>query len=127
MYNIHREKRVMMVIVVEGTKMFSDYEVFMRAMGVALSTPNEDSEIQVWSLGPHKINNFTAGFCNTSEDYLKGKGFKLSFSKTTEQWVRQNIEHITYYAYFSLPKEPLSKFATHMKHQEGVEVGIFRY
>ena len=29
-----------MIIVVEGTKSFEDYEVFMRAMGVALSNPN---------------------------------------------------------------------------------------
>jgi putative hemolysin len=116
-----------MVIVVEGTKAFSDYEIFMRAMTVALSTPNNDNQIQVWSLGPHKINSFTAGFCNSAESYLKQKGFKVSFSKVTEQWVRQNVEYIDYYAYFSLPKEPLSKFATHMEHQEDVEMGIFRY
>jgi hypothetical protein len=116
-----------MVIVVEGTKGFSDYEIFMRAMTVALSTPNDNNQIQVWSLGPHKINNFTASFCNSSENYLKQKGFKVSFSKVAEQWVRQNIEHITYYAYFSLPKEPLSKFANHMEHQEDIEMGIFRY
>ncbi len=57
-----------MIIAVEGTKGFSDYEVFMRAMGVALSTPTVDSDIQVWSLGPHKINNFTAAFCNLKGD-----------------------------------------------------------
>ena len=32
-----------MIIVVEGTKSFNDYEIFMRAMGVALSTKTEDS------------------------------------------------------------------------------------
>jgi hypothetical protein len=116
-----------MVIVVEGTKEFSDYEIFMRAMTVALSTPNDNNQIQVWTLGPHKINNFTAAFCNSAENYLKQKGFKVSFSKINEQWVKQNIEHVTYYAYFSLPKEPLSKFATYMEHQEGLEMGIFRY
>ena len=51
-----------MIIVVEGTKSFSDYEIFMRAMSVALSHPSMDSDIQVWSVGPHKINNFTASF-----------------------------------------------------------------
>jgi len=55
------------IIAVEGTKGFSDYEVFMRAMGVALSTPTVDSDIQVWSLGPHKINNFTAA-CKAAQD-----------------------------------------------------------
>lgn len=116
-----------MIIVVEGTKTFSDYEIFMRAMTVALSTPNETSEIQVWSLGPHKINSFTAAFCNSAENYLKSKGFKVSFSKINTDWVRKNIEFVNYYAYFSLPKEPLSKFAVYMQQQETFETGIFRY
>lgn len=116
-----------MIIVVEGTKTFSDYEIFMRAMSVALSSDINDSHIQVWSLGPHKINSFTAAFCNTTENYLKSKGFKVSFSKVNTDWVRKNIDYVNYYAYFSLPKEPLSKFAVHMQQQENIEVGIFRY
>lgn len=117
-----------MIIVVEGTKSFSDYEIFMRAMGVALSGQSEDdSQIQVWSLGPHKINSFTAAFCNTTENFLKSKGFKVSFSKVNTDWVRRNMEFVNYYAFFSLPKEPLTKFAVHMEQQEDIEVGIFRY
>ena len=116
-----------MVIVVEGTKTFADYEIFMRAMTVAMSTPILNNEIQVWSLGPHKINNFTAAFCNSSENYLKQKGFKVSFSKVNTDWVRTHVGSVDYYAYFSLPKEPLSKFATYMEHQEDLEMGIFRY
>lgn len=117
-----------MIVVVEGTKAFSDYEIFMRAMGVALSGQKDgDNQIQVWSLGPHKINNFTAAFCNTTENFLKSKGFKVSFSKVNTDWVRKNIEHVNYYAFFSLPKEPLTKFAVYMEQQEDVEMGIFRY
>jgi hypothetical protein len=37
-----------MIITVEGTKTFSDYEIFMRAMSVALSNI-KDNEINVWS------------------------------------------------------------------------------
>lgn len=116
-----------MIIVVEGTKAFSDYELFMRGMSVALSNPNNNNEIQVWSLGPHKINSFTAAFCNSSENYLRSKGFKVSFSKINTEYVRNNIEFVNYYAFFSLPKEPLSKFTVHMQQQENVEVGIFRF
>lgn len=116
-----------MIIAVEGTKSFSDYELFMRGMAVALSTPNESNEIQVWSLGPHKINSFTAAFCNSSENYLKAKGFKVSFSKVNADYVRQYIDYVDYYAYFSLPKEPLSKLTAWIEHKEGVELGIFRY
>ena len=116
-----------MIIVVEGTRTFDNYELFMRGMSVALSTPNNTNEIQVWSLGPHKINSFTAAFCNSAENYLKSKGFKVSFSKINTEYVRHNIDFVNYYAYFSLPKEPLSKFAVYMQQQETVEVGIFRY
>lgn len=116
-----------MIIVVEGTKTFSDYELFMRGMSVAMSTPILNNEIQVWSLGPHKINSFTAAFCNSSENYLKQKGYKVSFSKVNTDYVRQYIEYVDYYAYFSLPKEPISKFTAYAQNQEDVEVGIFRY
>jgi hypothetical protein len=116
-----------MIIVVEGTKTFSDYEIFMRAMTVAMSAPIFNGEIQVWSLGPHKINNFTAAFCNSSENYLKQKGFKVFFSKVNTDWVKTHVASVDYYAYFSLPKEPLSKFAVYMENQEDVEMGIFRY
>lgn len=116
-----------MIIAVEGTKQFSDYELFMNGMAVAMKHPNHNNEIQVWSLGPHKINSFTAAFCNTTENYLKSKGFKVSFSKVHPDWVRQNIEHVSYHAFFSLPKEPLSKFTEWARHQEGLEVGVFRF
>ena len=97
-----------MIIVVEGTKLFDDYELFMRGMGVALSDTNMDNEIQVWTLGPHKINHFTAGFCNLSSRYLKGVGKKIRFSKITYDYAKQNVDYINYYAFFSNPKESLS-------------------
>lgn len=116
-----------MIIVVEGTKAFSDYELFMRGMTVALSTPNDSNEIQVWSLGPHKINSFTAAFCNSAENYLKSKGFRVSFSKVNVDWVKSNIGSVNYHAFFSLPKEQISKFTAYAQHQEGLEVGLFRF
>jgi S-methylmethionine-dependent homocysteine/selenocysteine methylase len=116
-----------MVIVVEGTKSFSDYELFMVGMAKALSHPMNESRIQVWTLGPHKINSFTAAFCNSSEDYLKQKGFKVSFSKVNLDWVKSNIEYVDFFGYFSLPKEPESKAMSYMQKQEGLQVGWFRY
>lgn len=115
-----------MIIVVEGTKSFDDYEIFMRAMGVALSN-TQDTDIQVWSAGPHKINNFTASFCNSSENFLKQKGFKISFSKVTYQWIAENISYVNYFSYFSSPKEPTSRLVSLAQQTEGCEVGIFRY
>lgn len=116
-----------MIITVEGTKAFNDYEIFMRAMGVALSNKNIDSDIQVWSLGPHTINSFTAAFCNLSEKFLKGKGYKINFYKVAHVWVAENLSSVNYFAFFSLPKESESKMCRAAQKVEGCEVGIFRY
>jgi len=115
------------IIVVEGTKSFADYEIFMRAMGVALSNVTNDQEIQVWSAGPHKINNFTAAFCNSSENYLRQKGFKVIFSKANPRWISENMSFVNYYAFFSSPKDQLSRLVKQAQETEGCEVGIFRY
>ena len=117
-----------MIIAVEGTKSFKDYEVFMRAMGVALSNvPEGDNDIQIWSLGPHSINGFTAAFCNSSENFLRQKGFKISFSKVHFKWVEENLLYVNYYAFFSSPNEKISRLASQAQLQEGLELAIFRY
>jgi hypothetical protein len=115
------------IIAVEGSKLFSDYDLFMRGMTVALSNPIVDGDIQVWSLGPHKINSFTAAFCNSSENYLKQKGFRISFYKVNYKWFVENMFSVNYFAYFSLPKEELSRVAKSMESVEACELGIFRY
>jgi hypothetical protein len=115
-----------MVIAVEGTKSFSDYDIFMRAMGIALSN-NTESEITIWSAGPHTINSFTAAFCNSSENFLKQKGFKIKFSKAPTFWVADNLSYVNYFAFFSSPKESLSRLAQQAELLESCELGIFRY
>jgi hypothetical protein len=116
-----------MVIVVEGTKSFSDYDIFMRAMGVALSSKTNDPDIQVWSAGPHTINSYTAAFCNSSENFLKQKGYKITFSKVPSYWIIENISFVNYFAFFSSPKENVSRLTQQAQQVEGCEVGIFRY
>lgn len=115
-----------MIIGVQGTKSFSDYETFMRAMGVALSQPNNESFIEVWSAGPHKINSFTAAFCNSAENYLKQKGYKVSFKKVPQDFIRDNMGDISYLAYFSTKNEKPSSLVAQAEMSD-VEVGIYRY
>ncbi len=114
-----------MIIVVEGTKKFDDYETFMRAMGVALSQPANGNMIDVWSAGPHKINSFTAAFCNSAENYLKQKGFKISFRKVPSSFVSENLKGVDYFAFFSLKKESSSRLVVEAE-LSGKEIGIFR-
>lgn len=114
-----------MIIAVQGTKSFADYETFMRAMGVALSQPNDEGVIEVWSAGPHKINSFTAAFCNSVENYLKQKGFKVVFKKMPENYIEDNISYITYFAFFGGRKDSVSKLANYAENAR-VETGIYR-
>jgi hypothetical protein len=114
-----------MIIAVEGTKGFTDYEVFMRAMGVALSQPNNENVIEVWSAGPHKINSFTAAFCNSAENYLKQKGFKVIFKKLPASYISENISYVSYFAHFANKNDKPSRITAEAE-LAGIEVGIFR-
>lgn len=115
-----------MIIGVQGTKSFEDYDTFMRAMGVALSQPNDEGVIEVWSAGPHKINSFTAAFCNSAENYLKQKGYRVVFRKVPPSFIEENINHLSYLAYFSTKNEKPSKLIA-VAELADVEVGIYRY
>jgi len=114
-----------MIIAVEGTKSFTDYETFMRAMGVALSQPNNESIIEVWSAGPHKINSFTAAFCNSAENYLKQKGYKVVFKKLPTGYISENISYVSYFAHFATKNDKPSRLTAEAE-LAGIEVGIYR-
>lgn len=114
-----------MNVAVQGSKEFSDYQVFMRAMGVALSSCN-DGEFNVYTAGPAKINSFTSEFCNLSEDGLRLRGIKVKHMKVPPSYIEENIESIDYFAYLSTPNQRPSQL-TASAELAGIEVGIFRY
>lgn len=117
-----------MIIVVEGTKSFNDYDVFSRAMSVAMSGFDKESDdhIDVWTAGPSTINNFTAGFCNLVEKLLKQNGVKLRFMKVPSSYVIENIKYVDYMAYFLNPNERESKLVAEAK-LANTELGIYKY
>lgn len=114
-----------MNIVVQGTKEFSDYNIFLRAMGVALSSI-DDQEFNVYCVGPAQINSFTAEFCNRSENSLKQRGIKTKFYRVPVSFVEENIEDFDYFAFLSSPNQRPSKLVSSAE-LSGIEVGIFRY
>jgi hypothetical protein len=114
-----------MNVAVQGTKEFSDYNVFLRAMGVALSDVG-DEEFNVYTAGPAQINSFTAEFCNRSENSLKQRGIKVRFYKVPVSYIEENANYFDYFAFLSTPNQKPSKLAATME-LSGVEVGIFRY
>lgn len=116
-----------MIVLVSGTKSFNDYNIFIRAMGVALSgMPEEDSFFDIYSLGPSNVNAMVSEFCNLSERGMKARGMKIKKYNVTEQWVEENFNYINYFAYFKLPKEKLSKIVGKAE-LNNIEIGVFSY
>ena len=116
-----------MIVAVHGTADFDDYQVFLRAMSVALSGMKDgDKEFTVYSAGPAAINSFVSEFCNLSERGMKARGRKIKFFKVPNSWIEENMGNVNYLAFLSKPQQPVSKLIAVAK-KNNVEVGIFRY
>jgi hypothetical protein len=114
-------------IAVQGTNSFDDYNVFLRAMGVAMSSmKDEDPEFYIYSAGPAKVNGYVAEFCNLSERGMRGRGKKIKYFKVPPSWIEENLDALNYFAFLSKPKESVSKLVASAE-LNNVEVGIFRY
>lgn len=117
------------MVVVQGTNEFNDYGIFLRAMGVMLSSmPEDDQEFVVYSVGSKdsKIHSFSMEFCNLAEKGMRGRGKKIKTYKAVDDWVKEYISYMSYFAFFSQPKQQLSALAKFAKN-ENIELGIFQY
>jgi hypothetical protein len=116
-----------MIVAVHGTNEFDDYQVFLRAMSVALSSMNDDDkEFLIYTAGPVKINSFVSEFCNLSERGMKSRGRKIKFFKAPVKWIEENMSYVNYLAFLSKPGQATSKLVSTAE-INNVEVGIFRY
>lgn len=116
-----------MIVAVQGTRDFDDYQVFLRAMAVALSSmPQEDQEFLIYSAGPAKVNAMVSEFTNVSERGMKSRGKKIKFFKVPASYLEENMDHVNYLAFLSKPKEPVSKLVAQAE-LKNIEVGIYRY
>jgi len=116
-----------MIVAVQGTSEFKDYQVFLRAMGVALSSmAPEDKEFLIWSAGPANVNSFVSEFSNISEKGMKGRGKKIKFYKVSPSWIEDNMESVNYFAFLSNPKQPDSRLVASAE-VKNIEVGIFKH
>ena len=116
-----------MIVAVQGTNDFDDYNIFIRAMGVAMSSMGEeDKEFVIYSVGPVRVNSFVSEFCNLSERGMKGRGRKIKFYKVTSSWLEQNINTVNYFVFLSRPKQINSKLVS-VAELNNIEVGIFKY
>jgi hypothetical protein len=116
-----------MIVAIQGSKNFNDYNVFLRAMGVALSSlPEGDTEFTIASAGPLHINQMGLEFSNVSERSLKARGIKIKMIKVPPSWIKENIDSVNYFAFFSGAKEPQSALVSYAE-SKGANVGIYRF
>lgn len=116
-----------MILGIQGTRKFDDYQVFLRAMGTALSSLEvEDKEFLIYSAGPAQINSMALEFSNISERTLKSRGIKIKTIKVSPRWLKDNMHTTSYFMFFSKPKEALSDLVKQADDKE-IEVGVYRY
>ena len=116
-----------MIVAIQGTKGFSDYNVFLRAMGTALSTmDSDDKEFFIYSAGPSNINSMGMEFSNVSERSLKARGIRIKLIKVPPSFIKSNVSGLGYLAYFSKPKEAVSDLVEYAE-KINAEVGVYRY
>lgn len=116
-----------MIVGVQGSRSFDDYNIFLRAIGTALSSmPEDESELLVYSIGPANVNKMAMEFCNITERSMKAKGIKIKMFRIPFTWAKENIHELDYFIYLSKPKERDSELVD-LADRKDIEVGVYRY
>jgi len=116
-----------MIVGVQGSKSFDDYNIFLRAIGTALSTiPEDDSDFIVYSIGPANVNKMALEFCNVTERSMKAKGVRIKMFRIPFTWAKENVQELDYFIYLSKPKERNSELVD-LADRKDIEVGVYRY
>lgn len=116
-----------MIVAIQGSPKFNDYNIFLRAMHTALTQlPEDDKIIKIMSAGPAQINSFGQEFANITERSLKARGIRIQLIKVPPRWIKENIKDVSYFAYFSKPKETLPEIIK-IADAKDVEVGVYRF
>lgn len=114
-----------MIVGVQGTKSFNDYAVFLRGMGTALSSlPEGDKEFTIYSAGPLTTNEFVMEFLNVSN--WKARGIKAKVVKVPPSFIKDHIQDVDHFLYFSKPKEPYTDLVE-LADAKDITVGVYRY
>ena len=116
-----------MKIGVSGTRDFNDYNIFLRAMRVALSGFEDgDTELVVYAAGPAKVNSFVTEFTNITENSFKSRGIKTKVYRVTNDEFKNQLPDIDFYAYLCTPGEDKNHLVKHAEEFD-IEVRMFRF
>jgi hypothetical protein len=116
-----------MIVGVQGTSSFDNYNIFLRSMAVALSELEEqDKDFIIYSAGPNNINMMAMEFVNLSERGMKSRKKNIKFFKVNSEWVEENIKDINHFAFLSNPKEPVSKIV-HLSKLNNINTNVYTF
>jgi hypothetical protein len=116
-----------MIVGVQGTSSFDNYNIFLRSMAVALSELEEqDKDFIIYSAGPNNINMMAMEFVNLSERGMKSRKKNIKFFKVNSEWIEENIKDIDHFAFLSNPKEPVSKIV-HLSKLNNINTNVYTF
>lgn len=116
-----------MIVGIQGTKSFDDYQILMRSMGTAMySLLDGDSEFFIYTAGPANINSMVTEFSNITERSLKARGIKVKVFRVPPSIIKENINEMDYFIFLSKPGEKPSDLVA-IAESANVDVGIYRY
>lgn len=116
-----------MILGVQGTRKFDDYNIFLRSMHTALSDMDmSDKTITIYSAGTANINSMVTEFVNISERSLKARGIRIKFLKLPPQVIAKKVDEINYLIFLCKPGERTSDLVE-IADNNNVDVGIYRF
>lgn len=116
-----------MIIAIQGTRNFDDYQIFLRAMEFALShLEDDDKKIIIYSAGPANVNSMGMEFTNISERSLRARGIKIQLRKVPPSVINDMLYDLDYFAFFCLKREPSSRLFQEAE-AKGVKGHIYQF
>lgn len=116
-----------MIVGVQGTPNFNNYNIFLRAMAVALSElKDSEKEFYLYSVGPANVNDMAMEFVNLSERGMRSRGKSIKLFRVTPQWLEKNIDSFDHFAFVANPKERVSNLVSLSK-SKNINTNVYNF
>ena len=116
-----------MIVGVQGTTSFNNYNIFLRAMAVALSELKEDEkEFYLYTAGPGNISARASEFVNLSERGMKARGKSIKLFRVTPEWIEENMNSFNHFAFVSNPKEQTSRIVN-LSRSKNINTNVYNF
>lgn len=116
-----------MILGVQGTRSFNDYNIFLRSMHTALSDmAADDKAITIYAAGTANVNSMVTEFVNISERSLRSRGIKIKFLKLPPSVIQEKILELDYLVFLCKPGERTSELVE-IAETNNIDVGIYRF